>query len=262
VLTFSCGGREAGPGTNTTATGAGGAGTVGVGGTTGVGSGTSSGTSGQSTTGFSTTTSSGSTTGGGASGQSTTGFGSTTGSDIDGTTGFGSTTTFGSTTGRCGNASSGGSGGAPPSGPAPGAKAMALQRKQIPPLPPSPSGSSSTSGSGGGSELDPEQQFLFIGTEPFSCQKPYAVTCGTWGLTISIAPAAFKPGQMDLCGIGSFSAEGPDRGGGDCSGGGGSYDQGRLEILGISPDIVRIRLSGTRSSDLDADGEYDVVRCH
>jgi hypothetical protein len=114
----------------------------------------------------------------------------------------------------------------------------------------------------GGSVGDDGTQFLNIGTGSPSCQQPSPGGCGVWHLSISIEPSLFKPGKIDLCGISYFSASGADRGGGDCSGGGGTFDHGTLEILSITNDVVKVRLTGARGFDFDADGQYDVLRCH
>ncbi len=82
---------------------------------------------------------------------------------------------------------------------------------------------------------------------------------------IGIPSDLFKPGVLSLSDTritSSASSQGIDRGGGDCSGGGGSYFQGSIEILDVGADTVKVRLSDTFKFDFDADGDYDVAICH
>src|SRR5439155_23563524 len=111
----------------------------------------------------------------------------------------------------------------------------------------------------GGTPIDPDNPYLFIGNGPPTCQDPYAgPPCGRWSVTIGMPRSLFVPGVLRLDDARLISVEsltGPDRGGGDCFGGGGSFTEGTLEIVDIGP-TVHVRLANTQKLDLDADGAY------
>ena len=82
---------------------------------------------------------------------------------------------------------------------------------------------------------------------------------------IGIPRDLFKPGVLSLSDtrlMSSSSSRGIDRGVGDCSGGGGSYSQGFLEILGVDADTAKVRLTDTFTFDFDANGDYAAAICH
>jgi len=144
--------------------------------------------------------------------------------------------------------------------PAPGPNAIVLRYADFPPPTSTGTGTSSTSG---GSTLDPDTQFIILGNGPQQCTDPYAAEdCGQWRVYIGVPPALFHTGSIALSEIvASHSVRGPDRGGGDCYGGGGSFSEGNVEILNIDDEHVSVRLVDTLKLDFDADGDYSAARC-
>ncbi|WP_437805915.1 hypothetical protein [Sorangium sp. So ce1078] len=157
-------------------------------------------------------------------------------------------------------ASSTGMGGADP-GPAE-PHAIALLRSQRPDTSGS-SGSESTAS--GGSDLDPNDLFIFIANHEISCaDQSFPFICGTWEVSIFIPPALQVPGviPLDTPELGAyFSAAGPDRGGGDCYSGGGSFFEGTIELVSIDAEKVVFRFEGTDTYEFDANGEHTALRC-
>ncbi|WP_437963503.1 hypothetical protein WMF04_27675 [Sorangium sp. So ce260] len=157
-------------------------------------------------------------------------------------------------------ASSTGVGGADP-GPAE-PHAIALLRSQLPDT----SGSSGSESTGSGEPaLDPNDLFIIIGNRELSCADPsFHFICGKWEVSISIPPALQVPGviPLDTPGLGAYaSVAGPDRGGGDCYGGGGSFFDGTIEIVSIDAEKVVVRFEDTSTFDFDANGEHTALRC-
>jgi hypothetical protein len=232
---------------------------------------------------------SGSTSSTGAGGAATTGVGSsavgvggatavTVGSGgSSGSDGTGGTTT----TGGCSNAGAGGAGGSggtdadasaadatvadDATAPA-GSAGIVLRYADLPPIGTGTSGTSGSTGTTtGGPPIDPNTQYIILGNAPLSCGDPYASgACGKWRVTLAVPPALFKPGVLQLgCGdvFSGFSVTGPDRGGGDCYGGGGSFNQGTLEIVSITSQKVVVRLAHTMKFEVDPNGLYEAARC-
>jgi hypothetical protein len=177
--------------------------------------------------------------------------------------------TVGSTTTGC---SGGAGGGRPPrdpdAGPPPNSTGIVIRNGDIP-RPDSSSGTGSTgttTGQGGsGPGTDPDTKFVILGNAPLTCDDPYRYgVCDRWRVSIGIPPALFKPGVLDLdrTDIVSYhSIAGPDRGGGDCYFGGGSFSDGTIEIVSISPTDVVVRLKDTFLFEVDADGVYHAAPC-
>ncbi|WP_437740920.1 hypothetical protein WMF39_35435 [Sorangium sp. So ce1504] len=71
------------------------------------------------------------------------------------------------------------------------------------------------------------------------------------------------PGIIDLSApevlFSSYAVSRPDRG--DCWWGEGSFRSGTMEIVSIDAAEVVVRLSGTDTHDIDANGEYTAARC-
>ena len=132
------------------------------------------------------------------------------------------------------------------------------------PGPSSGSGSGSTAATGGGPIIDPDTPYLFVGNGPPVCSDPYAgPSCGKWVVTIGIPRSLFQPGVLSLSDprlITGMSVAGPDRGGGDCYFGGGSFSDGTLEIVESGTE-VGIRLANTATFDFNANGSYQVASC-
>jgi hypothetical protein len=125
-------------------------------------------------------------------------------------------------------------------------------------------GSGVTSATTGGTAIDPDMPYLIIGNGGPTCGDPMGdLACGQWRVVIGIPRALFQPGVLSLGDsrlISSESVRGADRGGGDCSGGGGSFIDGTVEIVDMGPTI-HVRLANTFKLDFDADGAYAAANC-
>jgi hypothetical protein len=207
---------------------------------------------GSGTTGSSVATGTGDTTG------ETTGSPGTTAVATGVTTG-GTGGASGTTGGTGGSAGTGAGGSSGTGGPA---TAIVIRYADIPPFNPGV-GTSGTSGTGG-NPIDPETRYVIIGNNGATCRDPMGnVDCGTWRVSIAVPPALFQPGALRLDDsrlISVESSRGPDRGGGDCSGGGGSFMDGTLEIVDIG-STVHVRLANTSKLDVAADGSYAATSC-
>jgi hypothetical protein len=132
-------------------------------------------------------------------------------------------------------------------------------------IPTNPSGSGTGTTTTGGTPIDPDTPYVFISTPGPTCQDPMATQpCGAWRVGIGIPRALFQPGTLQLNDsrlISYMSSRGTDRGGGDCSGGGGSFFDGTLEIVDIGATTVNIRLANTLKLDFNADGAYAAKNC-
>jgi hypothetical protein len=123
-------------------------------------------------------------------------------------------------------------------------------------------------GVGGGSSIDPGTLYVEIGNFSQSCADgdPAPVCAGFtyWQVSVGIPPALQAPGVIQLSdpSLNSFfSVSGSD--GDACTGGGGSFTQGTLEITSIDASTIVVTLSGTSAvgSDFDADGDYTAPIC-
>ncbi len=216
-------------------------------------------------TGGETSTTTGSDGTGVTTGSSGVGTGMTSGSSAvtTGMTTGSSAVTTGMTSGAGGpgtGTGTGGSGGSTGIGGGP-ASAIVIRYGDIPVSNP-PSGTSSTTG---GTPIDPDTPYLFVGNGPPTCSDPSAgPPCGFWRVTVGIPRALFQPGVLSLSDsrlISVHSVRGPDRGGGDCFGGGGSFIDGTLELSNITSSSASVRLAATSKFDFDADGSYTAVVC-
>lgn len=283
----ACGGSVS-PDTTTSTGGTTGSGSAATG-SSGVGTTATTGGDTVGTTGTASTSSSSSTTSSSTIGSGTGSVGSTSTGVGVGQTSTTTGTTTSTTTGACDFSGAGGAGGAggangaapagsstpgapaPPqpasdAGPAPMTSGILLRLADFPPIQIS-SGTGSTSVATTGGGPDPNTQYIVLGTAPITCGAPYASgTCGTWQVSIGIPPQDFRVGVFplhcsNLISFASFTA--PSNGGTDCpGGGGGSFDQGTLEILSLTNVDAIVRLSSTsRLFDFDADGVYRVLRC-
>lgn len=146
---------------------------------------------------------------------------------------------------------------------APSAGGIAIPFNEIP----STGGSSGSTGGGGGEPLDPNRIFITFGSQKPVCESPYrSGGCGHWKVGFGVPPELLKAGTVipltdaQLNSYSSFS--GPDRGGGDCYGGGGSFIAGTVEIVSVDDEKILIRLEDTWTFDFDANGEHTIDRCH
>ncbi len=145
--------------------------------------------------------------------------------------------------------------------PAPGAGGIALRYGDFPP----PSSSSGSTGSGGGIPIDPERIYITFGSQKPLCEAPFeSGGCGNWKVAFGLPPELLQPGVLELADsrLNAYSSSsGPDRGGGDCYGGGGSFVDGTVEIVSVDEDKIVIRLADTWAFDFDANGEHTIDRC-
>lgn len=150
----------------------------------------------------------------------------------------------------------------PEPNPPPGSDGIALRHADFPP--PS-SGSGTGSSGGGGVPIDPETLYVTFGSARSTCEEPFAATaCGEWKVAFNLPPSLQVPGVLSLDDprLNAYSsAAGEDRGGGDCSWGGGSFWQGTVEIVSIDETKLEIRLADTQTFDFDANGTHTVLRC-
>ncbi|WP_437981167.1 hypothetical protein [Sorangium sp. So ce117] len=219
------GGQEAGPGDDAHGTGS-----VGAGGNSSAGGGSSVGNGGNSSTGSSSSIGNG--------GNSSTGGGSSVGASGSASTGSGS---------------------APAT-----AGAIALLRSEFPE--PSNESGSSSSGGGPGPGTSPNDLFIIFGVPVSSCADPtWFNGCDNWALVITIPPALQVPGILDLSGpevlYSNYVVSRSDRGDDGCWWGGDDLRSGTIEIVSIDAAEVVVRLSGTDTHDIDANGEYTAARC-
>jgi hypothetical protein len=189
---------------------------------------------------------------GGVGGNSSTGSSSSVGNGGNSSTGGGSSV-------GAGDSASTGSG----SGPAT-AGAIALLRSEFPE--PSNESGSSSSGGGPGPGTSPNDLFIIFGVPVSSCADPTSFNgCDNWALGIAIPPALQVPGILDLSApevlYSNYTVSRSDRGDDGCWWGEGSLRSGTMEIVSIDAAEVVVRLSGTDTHDIDANGEYTAARC-
>jgi hypothetical protein len=259
-LTTSCSGREIDIGNGAEGvTGSGGqTATAGGGSTEPVGTGNGS-MSAATTTGNSSMSAATTTGNGSMSAATTTGNSSMSAVTTTGNSSMSAvTTTGGGASGAGGLPSAGGSGGDGPIPPGP-ASAIVMRYADIPKLSGS-TGSTTT----GGPAIDPDLPFIFVGNGPPTCSDPFGgPACDRWTVSIGIPASLLGPGVFSLNDprlVSGQSVRGPDRGGGDCYGGGGTFYDGRLEIAEVGTSLL-IRLADTTIAGFDANGWYTVARC-
>ena len=134
--------------------------------------------------------------------------------------------------------------------------------------PPSQTGTSG--GNGGGASVDPNALLVQIANYAQGCSNNPGPDCDggfTWQISVTIPSALQVPGVLQLSDPslnGFFSESLSDaQNTGDCSGGGGSFVQGTLEIVSIDSGTIVVKLAGTSPgvTDFDADGEYSAPIC-
>jgi len=131
-----------------------------------------------------------------------------------------------------------------------------------------PSGSA-VAASGGGDDINPNSLNLFVSNGPQACINPYAYGAGcaavSYQVSILLPPNLQAVGTYSLNNLAYLSVTEP--GGGDtCSGGGGSYWDGTIEITAISATQVTFTLAGTAkifsfTPQGTADGTFTAPRC-
>lgn len=122
---------------------------------------------------------------------------------------------------------------------------------------------------GGGNAIDPSSLYLFVSNSAQACANPFAGSgsCATlsYQLSILLPPSLQVLGSHSLNEIGYLSVSEPG-GSGTCSGGGGSYWDGTIDITSIDSTHVTFTLAGTAqifsfTPQGTADGTYTAPRC-
>ena len=179
----------------------------------------------------------------------------------DGGAGSGTTASTGAT--NAGGASQGGSsqGGETGEGGSQlvSANAIAMLQSELPDV-----------GSGGGSssvatgpEPDPNTLHVDISDIPIECAMPYGLDCGGhWKVSFALPVELQHPGIYPLEQINGFFMVAGDEDPVDCSGGGGSWWDGTVEITEINDQHVVGTFSNTSTFDFDINGTtFDAARC-
>jgi hypothetical protein len=74
-------------------------------------------------------------------------------------------------------------------------------------------------------------------------------------------PGVLSLDEPEIMMYSGFPASGPHEGAGQCWGGGGSFQAGTVEIVSIDDARGVVRLQGTSTFDVDANGEHTAARC-
>jgi hypothetical protein len=147
-----------------------------------------------------------------------------------------------------------------------GTSAIAVTAAQLFGSSTSSSGQSGVTGSGG---PDPSMLYLEIGSPAPTCAVPMPPTaCGaeTFDVSIGIPAALQQAGMVSLGDPTLLSTFGETTGGpgSGCSGSGGSFTEGTLQIVSIDGQEVQFQLTGTLalgSGFPSVDGTYTAPRC-
>jgi hypothetical protein len=113
-----------------------------------------------------------------------------------------------------------------------------------------------------GSQSDPNDLMIFLGSQLQSCEDPYASDCSQpyWRVTIVLPPEVQQIGTYSLNGLATFTeTEGCDAGFG-----GGSFWDGTIQITSIDGGEIEFTLAGTNDFffvEANADGSYSAPRC-
>jgi hypothetical protein len=145
--------------------------------------------------------------------------------------------------------------------------AIAMLRSELP-APTPPDGSSGVTTTGGGPADDPNALFLFVANVGQSCGDPFAALSGCskqeYQVTIVLPTALQAVGTYPLDQLATAGESEPE-GGGVCSGGGGSYWDGTIQITAIDATHVDFTLAGTSllflTGGATANGTYAAKRC-
>ena len=187
--------------------------------------------------------------------------GGTTGDETDATSSAGGSgsTSHGTAGAGIGGAGAGGSGTG-----GVGTTAVAMLDSELPEI---GGGGEGTSVGVGGSTNDPNALHVFIAdTATLTCGDPWSgPPCELhWAVSFKLDPTQQHPGIFTMEEVFGYSSEsGTFYGPGECSGGGGSFWDGQVEITSIDAAGVGFTLSGTEiiGSDAVTDGSYTAPRC-
>ncbi len=131
-----------------------------------------------------------------------------------------------------------------------------------------PTGSSAVA-TGGGNTIDPNSLFLFVTNGAQACANPFAYSAGCaaprYQVAILLPPNLQAVGTYPLNNLATMSVTEPG-GNNTCSGGGGSYWDGTIEITAIDATQVAFKLAGTAqvfsfTPQGNTDGTYTAPRC-
>ncbi len=113
-----------------------------------------------------------------------------------------------------------------------------------------------------GSQYDPNDLMIFLGSQLQSCEDPYASDCSQpyWRVAIVLPPEVQQIGTYSLNGLATFTeTEACDAGFG-----GGSFWDGTIQITSIDAGEIEFTLAGTNDFffvEDNADGTYSAPRC-
>jgi hypothetical protein len=146
--------------------------------------------------------------------------------------------------------------------------AIAMLQSQIPPVVGGfTSGAGAVTSTGSGTGVDPNSLVLFVSNTAQSCGDPYQTAGGcataTHQVIITLAPASQAVGTY-LLDQSAYMSESEPGGNGTCSGGGGSYWDGTIQVTAIDATHVDFTLAGTAQiigSGGTSDGSYTAKRC-
>jgi len=183
----------------------------------------------------------------------------------DGATGTGATGATGTSSAtNGGNGSTGGHGGAGQGGNGQGGTpigdhtGIAMLQSELPDIG-SGGGTSSVSS---GPEPDPNILHVMISDLTIACRDPYGLDCGGhWKASFQLPVEWQTPGVYSLEQANGFARGSCDEDPVDCSGGGGTWWGGTVEISSIDGQHVAGTFTGTDTFDFDANGSFVATRC-
>ena len=136
---------------------------------------------------------------------------------------------------------------------------------EYPDLGSSTNGSAVASGSSSGGPPQTEPLHLIVGNYGLVCADPFGgMDCGSmWAVSMDLQPNLLQPGVVYPLSIlnGFASLTGPIEPGGPCYGGGGTFENGSLEIVAVNSVSIDVVLSNTDTVDFDANGPHHILRC-
>jgi hypothetical protein len=124
-------------------------------------------------------------------------------------------------------------------------------------------------GAGGGSSSvatgpapDPNILHVMISDLAIACRDPYGLDCGGhWKVSFQLPVELQTPGVYQLEQVDGFFLSSGDEDPVDCSGGGGTWWSGQVEITAIDNQHVVGTFTGTDTFDFDANGSFVATRC-
>ncbi|WP_050430211.1 hypothetical protein [Chondromyces crocatus] len=146
-------------------------------------------------------------------------------------------------------------------------EALALRGDQFPPFNGGGSSSSGSTTTGGGG-LDPDTLFVLIGTNGATCADPYGgdeqCLLKEWRVSVGLPLAYQTPGVYSLSDpnlTAHFSEQSPGGAPGVCSGGGGSFMEGTVEVVSIDNQQLVVRFADVWNFSDALEQDIQVSRC-